>query len=261
MPKSKRAKQISLTKTRKNCLERKQTLVEKVRENVDNYARIFVLNVDNMRNSKIKIVRQEWKHSRFFFGKNKVMALALGRESSDEYQENLHKLSKHLKGQCGLLFTNGSRDEVVKYFSGYSDSDFARSGNTATETVTLDKGPLPQFSHALEPHLRKLGLPTSLQKGIITLIKDHTVCKEGETLTPEQCRILKLLGTQMAEFKVRLVCMWSNDGTFEVLQSSDGEGNDDGSDGEGNNDGSDGEGNDGAEDAGSDDEDEDIESD
>jgi len=231
MPKSKRAKQISLTKTRKNCLERKQTLVEKVRENVDNYARIFVMNVDNMRNSKIKIVRQEWKHSRFFFGKNKVMALALGREPSEEYQENLHKLSQRLKGQCGLLFTNSTKDEVVKYFGSYSDSDFARSGNTATQTVVLDKGPLPQFSHALEPHLRKLGLPTSLQKGVITLIKDHKVCNDGETLTPEQCRILKLLGTQMAEFRVRLLCVWSKDGTFEELDSSpDGDMQSDGED-------------------------------
>lgn len=31
--------------------------------------------------------------SRFFFGKNKVMTIALGREKEAEYRENLHKIA------------------------------------------------------------------------------------------------------------------------------------------------------------------------
>lgn len=42
----------------------------------------------------------------------------------------------------------------------------------------------------MEPSLRQLGLPTSLQRGIIQVIKDHTICKEGTILTPEQSRLL-----------------------------------------------------------------------
>jgi mRNA turnover protein 4 len=60
----------------------------------------------------------------------------------------------------------------------------------ATETVVLDSGPLKQFPHSLEPHLRQLGMPTTLQKGVVTLLKDYEVCKEGVALTPEQARIL-----------------------------------------------------------------------
>lgn len=54
----------------------------------------------------------------------------------------------------------------------------------------MDKGPYKQFSHSIEPHLRQLGLPTALEKGIVTLTKDHTICKEGDTLTPQQASIL-----------------------------------------------------------------------
>ena len=54
----------------------------------------------------------------------------------------------------------------------------------------MDKGPLKQFSHSMEPHLRKLGLPTSLQKGVIMLLNDYTVCKEGDNLTSEQASLL-----------------------------------------------------------------------
>lgn len=58
--------------------------------------------------------------------------------------------------------------------------DFARAGFEATELVTLPEGPLPQFSHAIEPHLRQLGLPTALKNGaplhslcLLMLIRDR----------------------------------------------------------------------------------------
>ena len=47
-----------------------------------------------MRNAKLKDLRTEWRESRFFFGKNRVMQLALGRTESDEYKTNLHYVSE-----------------------------------------------------------------------------------------------------------------------------------------------------------------------
>lgn len=220
MPKSKRDRKVSLTNTRRKGLVQKQHLIEQIRSCVDSYARLFVFSTQNMRNSKLKDVRQDWKHSRFFLGKNKVMTLALGKSPEDEYCDNLHKVSKLLQGQCGLLFTNIERYEVLRWFKDYANPDFARSGNVATESVFLDQGPLLQFQHSMEPQLRQLGLPTSLQKGVITLIKDHSVCSEGDILTPEQARILKLLGNEMMEFKITVQCMWSNDGSFESFPNS-----------------------------------------
>ena len=79
MPKSKREKQISLTRTQKKGLELKQDVIQKVKDAADKYARVFVIRVENMRNNKLKEVREEWHHSKFFFGKNKVMAFALGQ--------------------------------------------------------------------------------------------------------------------------------------------------------------------------------------
>lgn len=215
MPKSKRNKLVSLTQTKKKGLELKSSLIKQVQECVDSYARVFVFSVENMRNSKLKDVRNDWKHSRFFFGKNKVMMVALGKNKEDEYKGNLSQVSKQLIGQRGLIFTNKTKDEVIQWFSEFKELDYARSGNVATQVISLDAGPLDEFTHSMEPNLRQLGLPTSLQKGKVVLLKDHEVCKKGDILTPEQARILKLLGNPMAEFHVSLVCVWSNDGTFE----------------------------------------------
>ncbi|KAI5750418.1 mRNA turnover protein 4 homolog [Diaphorina citri] len=218
MPKSKRDKKVTLSKTVKKGLERKQNLRDELVKAVEKYNNIFVFSVQNMRNSKLKDVRNDWKDSRFFFGKNKVMAYALGKSQEDEIEKNIHVVSSALKGQCGLLFTNRSKDDVLMWFDVYEDEDFAKSGFISTEDVELKEGPLPEFPHSIEPQLRQLGLQTNLNKGVVTLFKDHTVCKKGDVLTPEQARILKLLKKKMAKFKV-LLYLWYNkkEGTFENL--------------------------------------------
>ncbi|NXX21341.1 MRT4 protein, partial [Podargus strigoides] len=234
---------VSLTRTPRKGLEAKQALIAEVsvarpgpaprgaavprfpltaalqlRKCVDTYKYIFVFSVANMRNNKLKDVRNAWKHSRIFFGKNKVMMVALGREPSSEYKENLHKVSKHLRGEVGLLFTNRTREEVDEWFSKFKEVDFARAGNKATYAVSLDTGPLKQFPHSMEPQLRQLGLPTALKKGVVTLLSDYEVCKEGDVLTPEQARVLKLFGYEMAEFKVTIKFLWNSEtGDFQKL--------------------------------------------
>jgi mRNA turnover protein 4 len=72
----------------------------------------------------------------------------------------------------------------------YTEDDYARSGFVTPVTIELAAGPLLNFPHSIEAHLRQLGMPTSLQKGVVTLLKDYTVCEKGQTLTPEQASIL-----------------------------------------------------------------------
>uniref|UniRef100_A0A182T1U6 RL10P_insert domain-containing protein n=1 Tax=Anopheles maculatus TaxID=74869 RepID=A0A182T1U6_9DIPT len=90
-------------------------------------------------------------------------------------------------------------------------------GFRATQTVKLKPGPLEDFSHAIEPHLRSLGMPTKLDRGIVTLYKDFTVCEKNKLLTPEQARILKLLGKPMAKFKVVINCCFTKQDGFELI--------------------------------------------
>lgn len=153
------------------------------------------------------------KDSRFFFGKNAVMQLALKNAGVNE------EFIDRVQGQRGLLFTTHDRDTVVEWFEEYSAAEFARGGFVATETVKLPEGPLPDFSHAIEPHLRKLGMPTKLERGIVTLYSEFVVCEKGKTLTPEQARILKLLGKQIATFKVTVECFVKEKEDFEEIQS------------------------------------------
>ncbi|CAH1991978.1 unnamed protein product [Acanthoscelides obtectus] len=218
MPKSKRDKKISLTKTDKKGQALKQKIIEDIRSCVEKYKSVYVFSCNNMRNELMQGVREEWKPgSRFFFGKNRVIAVGLGRSEEEEIETDLHKISKVLKGQCGLLFTNCKKKEVAEWFENYAVEDYARSGCVATKTIELKEGPLKQFAHSREPYLRKLGMPTKLDKGVVTLIKDYTVCKERDILTPEQATILQYLDHRLATFRFILKAKWTKGKGFEKL--------------------------------------------
>jgi len=230
MPKSKRDRKVTLTKTsKKGGLEFKQGLVQRIRESVDTYSNLYVFSVDNMRNNHFKAVREAWKNENrratFFMCKNRVMALALGREEEEEYNDNLHKVSKLLRGpNRGLMLTNEEQKVVEEFFEEFEEPDFLRTGGTALEDVDIPEGALKQFGHAMEPQLRALGLPTELKKGVIHLMKDYRVCKQGEKLTAQQAQILKLFEYRHASFKIDIVAAWSKkrDGSadFQLLMEN-----------------------------------------
>ena len=60
------------------------------------------------------------------------------------------------------------------------------------------------------------GMTTSLNKGVIILEKEYTLCTAGQPITPENAKLLKLFDMKLADFQVVLKAVW-HDGTFEEL--------------------------------------------
>lgn len=130
------------------------------------------------------------------------------------------KFINDLEGQRGLLFTSHDEDVVTDWFKNFFTEEYARGGFKATEKVVLPEGPLSDFSHAIEPHLRKLGMPTKLDKGVVTLISDFVVCEKGKILTPEQAKILKLIHKPMAKFHVTIESSYSKENGYKRISKT-----------------------------------------
>ncbi|KAJ3105175.1 mRNA turnover 4 [Phlyctochytrium bullatum] len=243
MPKSKRNKIVNLTRTKSKGREGKQNLITKVQEACENYKNIFVFHVKNMRNVVFKELRSAMQDSsKFFFGSNRVMAKALGETHEEEHRPGLRHVAKALVGDVGLLFSNLDKDGVTAAISEFSKSDFARGGGVAVRTISLPEGPvkramdpfdeddlfgdgsnyydlvggedaLQPFPNNMESQLRNLGMPTMLKGGVILLLRDYTICTQGETLTPNQASLLKHFNLKTATFGVTLIGQWNADET------------------------------------------------
>jgi mRNA turnover protein 4 len=142
-------------------------------------------------------------------GKQTVMALGLGRSAEEEPRDNLHKLSAHLTGSAGLLFSNRPQKEVVAFFKSFCEDEYATGGNVATSDYVIPQGPLA-FQHTMADPLRKLGLPVMLRNGTIVCEKELKVCSKGKALTPEQAQVLKLMEVKLGKVRLDLKCVWSD---------------------------------------------------
>uniref|UniRef100_A0A453KEG1 Ribosome assembly factor mrt4 n=1 Tax=Aegilops tauschii subsp. strangulata TaxID=200361 RepID=A0A453KEG1_AEGTS len=96
MPKSKRNRSVTLSKTKKKPgLERKGKVVTEIKDAIERHSSAYVFTYNNMRNQKLKDLRDQLKSSsRIFLAGKKVMQIALGRSPADEAKTGLHKLSK-----------------------------------------------------------------------------------------------------------------------------------------------------------------------
>jgi mRNA turnover protein 4 len=180
----------------------------------------------NMRSNHFQKIRADFSSSdskdHIFLGKLTLLQLALGRTVEDEYAENLHHFSKFLKGSdVGLLLTSRPHAEVQAYFDGMVAQDYPRAGATAPVEVIVKNEQLEHFPASMLESLRKLGMPVEMLKGKIVLqpqcVEDGwRLCRSGEVLTAEKCKLLTQLEQKLAEFRVKLVCRW-HDGEFEEL--------------------------------------------
>lgn len=218
---------VHLTQTdKRSTREHKSSFIQEVRDAVDKHDSIYLFSYENMRSNKFKNVRLEFRGtddvpSRIFLGKNKLIQIALGRNAEEEYADNLRNVAKLVTGgSVGLLFTSRPRDQVEGYFSSMVEADFARAGSVSSRTFTVTNEMLDLFPVSMMEQFRKLGMPVEIKVGKVILrdgLKEFRVCKEGETLSAEKCKMLVHFDVKVADFKVDLVCRWA-DGEFETLQ-------------------------------------------
>ena len=132
-------------------------------------------------------------------------------------------LTPYLTGPTAMLFSQSPPDAILPILEAFSPLAYARAGQPASRTFTLPTGRLYSLGGQIpveddvpvtvqqEVNLRKLGLPTRVEKGKVFLENEFEVCKEGDVLGSAQTSVLKAFGVQMAEFRVRCRVWWEKE--------------------------------------------------
>ena len=223
MPRSKRDKAVSLTKVNKKGRSWKEGVLAATRAAVDEVVggpgtpgSVYVFRHANLRTGPLQKLREELRPTgtRFCLGSVALLRVAVsGAEGEGEYRPGLGKLASSLRGGAGLLATRLPPAEVEPVIAAFRHADFARAGARAAATFSLPAGPLhgpagAPLPHTLEPSLRGHGLPVKLDRGVVTLLADTTVCTAGKRLTPGAAALLRVFGQRQAVFRLKLVKRW-----------------------------------------------------
>lgn len=222
MPRSKRSKLVTLAQTDKKGKENKVRVFDEVREALDKFKFLWVLQLDDVRTPVLQDIRSDWVGSKLLLGKRRVLEKALGDTPAEEYKYNLHKVSKLCTGVSGLLFTDETPETVSAYFTAYSKADYCRAKSRSPIDFTIPEGIVYSrggqvsieedvpMSHSLEETLRnKYKIPTKIKAGKIFLNEPFAVCQKGDVLNVTQALILKQFGIAAAEFKVKMIACYN----------------------------------------------------
>lgn len=250
MPRSRRAQVVPLTQTgKRTSRDTKNAHIETIATALSTHSHALLFRVKNFRTAVFQDFRQALKElepeepngnrdednkpvSRVFFGKNSLLQRALQEHSQTGISESMAAL---VSGpSVGLLCTDAPIKailEAAQSFSGAAARDFARAGCIATETITIPAGTLHQYydpavliSTTCEAQIKFSGMGAvqrEVSTGGLSIPQEHCICREGDRLSVDQAKLLRIFGVMMAEMSiVPLASCDLRSGAFELLLTS-----------------------------------------
>jgi len=173
--------------------ERKQNFKITLEKLLSNYARMFVVELDNVTSNQMHQVRMAMRgKAEMFVGKNTMVRFVIKKFGEEHKNQALFALADELEGNVALIFTNEDLRDIRPIILANRKEAPARVGSVAQRTVIVPAGPT-----GLEPtqtsFFQALQIPTKINKGAVEIMNDVTILTEGHKCGASQVALLNKL--------------------------------------------------------------------
>lgn len=119
-------------------LQKKLDYTKRLSSQFSTFEKAFIVNADNVTSKQIQNVRQSLRGvAEIAFGKNTLMKFVINRDK--EQNPDIVRLTPHLKGNVGFVFTNGDLNEVKDILLSQKVQAPAKADALAPTNVTVPK--------------------------------------------------------------------------------------------------------------------------
>jgi len=190
----------------------KELYFEKLKELLNKYPSIFLVNVDNVGSNQMHQIRVSLRGKGVvLMGKNTMVRRAL-RSILSEYPQ-FEKLLPHVRGNIGFVFTDADLKEVRELIIANKVAAPARAGALAPVDVTVPGG-----NTGMEPgktsFFQALGIPTKIARGTIEIVSDVRVVVGGTRVGPSEATLLNMLNISPFTYGMSVIQIFDNGNTF-----------------------------------------------
>ncbi|KAJ7659949.1 60S acidic ribosomal protein P0 [Mycena rosella] len=201
----------------------KEIYFEKLKELLNKYPSIFLVNVDNVGSNQMHQIRVALRGKGVvLMGKNTMVRRAL-RSILSEYPQ-FERLLPHVKGNIGFVFTAGDLKEIREIIVANKVAAPARAGAFAPKDVTVPAG-----NTGMEPgktsFFQALGIPTKIARGTIEIVSDVKVVVAGTRVGTSEATLLNMLNISPFTYGMSVVQIFDSGNAFapEVLDVDESE--------------------------------------
>lgn len=201
----------------------------------DTYKKALMVDVDNVSSQQLNQIRCKLRPlgAKMLMGKNTLMKSALNHkmkepeENDEDYSERkdswkkcdeLDAIVKLLKGNTGVIFTNGDLSEVKKILDQEAREAPAKVGAIAPDDVWIRAG-----STGLDPKqtsfFQQLNIQTKILKTQIEIVADKKVITAGLKIEATQAALLDKLKIRPFSYKMHVKKVYDDGQVFgpEIL--------------------------------------------
>ncbi|KAK7040504.1 ribosomal protein L10-domain-containing protein [Favolaschia claudopus] len=190
----------------------KEIYFEKLKELLNKYPSIFLVNVDNVGSNQMHQIRVALRGKGVvLMGKNTMVRRAL-RSILSEYPQ-FERLLPHVKGNIGFVFTSSDLKDVRDLITANKVAAPARAGALAPKDVTVPAG-----NTGMEPgktsFFQALGIPAKIARGTIEIVSDVKVVVAGTRVGPSEATLLNMLNISPFTYGMSVVQIFDNGNAF-----------------------------------------------
>jgi len=169
----------------------KEKYFVKLRELIETYPSIFIVNVDNVGSNQMHQIRVQLRGKGIvLMGKNTMVRRALRSILAEMPQ--YERLMPHVRGNIGFVFTSGDLKDIRESIISNRVRAPARAGILAPVDVIVPAG-----NTGMEPgktsFFQALQIPTKIARGTIEIVADVQVVVAGTRVGTSEATLLNML--------------------------------------------------------------------
>jgi large subunit ribosomal protein LP0 len=192
---------------------RKELYFEKLNGLLNENRAILLCNVDNVGSNQMHQIRQSLRgEATLLMGKNTMIRKAVRQLAAED--ASLEKLLPLLKGNIGLVFTNGDLPSIREKIMSNRVQAPAKAGAIAPCDVIVPAG-----NTGMEPgktsFFQALGVPTKIARGTIEITNDVHLIKANTKVGPSEATLLNMLDISPFTYGLTVISVYDNGVVFD----------------------------------------------
>jgi len=192
--------------------ERKKNYWTRLVSLLEEYSRILIVTADNVGSNQMQKIRKAMRGKAvLLMGKNTMIRKAIRDQLLKTPQ--LEGILPHVKGNIGMVFTNGDLADVRTKLTELKIQAAAKAGSIAPIEVVVPAG-----NTNMEPtktsFFQALSIPTKINRGTIEIINDIHLLTVGQKVSLSQAALLQMLGIRPFQYGLKVVTVYDNGAVY-----------------------------------------------
>eukprot|EP00761_Pharyngomonas_kirbyi_P011090 gb/GECH01011114.1/.p1 GENE.gb/GECH01011114.1/~~gb/GECH01011114.1/.p1 ORF type:complete len:309 (+),score=77.20 gb/GECH01011114.1/:1-927(+) len=181
--------------------EKKRAYVARFAEYVENYKRMLIVNVDNVRSKQMQQVRHSLRgRAVLLMGKNTLMKKAVQTLTEDYPQ--LAEIRPLIEGNIGFIFTNEDPAEIREIAESNKVGAPAKPGVVSPINITVPAGNTGQ-EPGKTAFFQALNIPTKITRGTVEITSNVDILLAGEKVGNSEATLLSMLNILPFSFGIK----------------------------------------------------------